>query len=185
MRVSYSDNEGLHTVGERLCEEVRKYPHLYNCSMKEYKDIYMGYNSWIEIVQTLASLGQERYCNLVQRACVEHLCTRLVTYQSLFKKSPKKSDNCGMNVVSFAQIGVYKAYFSWPLTSCSDMLSLQNSDWLFHSEGRASCDWAAMLSVAFFPIQNNTSDMSWVFYSLCAYTSNEVYFAKLCVWLYT
>ncbi len=85
MRVSYSDNEGLHTVGERLCEEVRKYPHLYNCSMKEYKDIYMGYNSWIEIVQTLASLGQERYCNLVQRACVEHLCTRLVTYQSLFK----------------------------------------------------------------------------------------------------
>ncbi len=71
-------------IGERLCKEVRKYPHLYNCSMKQYKDIYMGYNSWIEIVQTLALLGQERYWNLVQRACVEHLCTRHVTSQSLF-----------------------------------------------------------------------------------------------------
>ncbi len=51
--------------------------------------------------------------------------------------------------------------------SCSDALTLPISDWLFHSEGGASCDWAAILSVAFFPIQNYTSDMSWVFYSLC------------------
>ncbi len=53
--------------------------------------------------------------------------------------------------------------------SCSDALTLPISDWLFHSEGGASCDRAAILSVAFFPIQNYTSDMSWVFYSLCLY----------------
>ncbi len=50
--------------------------------------------------------------------------------------------------------------------SCSDALSLPISDWLFHSEGRASCDRAAILSVAIFPIQNYTSDTSWVFPSL-------------------
>ncbi len=44
--------------------------------------------------------------------------------------------------------------------SCSDALTLPISDWLFHSEGGASCDWAAILSVAFFPIQNYNSDMS-------------------------
>ncbi len=33
-------------IDERLCEEVRKYPHLYNCGMKKYKDINMGFNSW-------------------------------------------------------------------------------------------------------------------------------------------
>ncbi len=44
--------------------------------------------------------------------------------------------------------------------SCSDALTLQISDWLFHSEGGASCDWAAILSVAFFPILNYISDMS-------------------------
>ncbi len=38
--------------------------------------------------------------------------------------------------------------------SCSDALTLPISDWLFHSEGGASCDRAAILSVAFFPIQN-------------------------------
>ncbi len=38
--------------------------------------------------------------------------------------------------------------------------TLPINDWLFHSEGGASCDWAAILSDAFFPIQNYTSDMS-------------------------
>ncbi len=61
-------------IDERLCEEVRKYPHLYNCGMKVYKDIYMGFNSWQEIVQALAPLGLERYCNLAQSACVERIC---------------------------------------------------------------------------------------------------------------
>ncbi len=61
-------------IDERLCEEVRKYPHLYNCSMKKYKD--MDFNLWREIAQTLALLGQEKYCNLAQSAYVERLCTR-------------------------------------------------------------------------------------------------------------
>ncbi len=39
-------------IDERLCEEVRKYPHLYNCGMKKYKYIYMGFNSWRENAQT-------------------------------------------------------------------------------------------------------------------------------------
>lgn len=46
---------------ERLCEEVMKYPHFYNSSMKEYKCIYVDYNSWREIAQNWA--------------CVERLCT--------------------------------------------------------------------------------------------------------------
>ncbi|ROI15951.1 hypothetical protein DPX16_14163 [Anabarilius grahami] len=48
-------------IDERLCKEVRKYPHLYNCSMKEYKDVYMGCNSWREIVQN---------CSCVDRQCI-------------------------------------------------------------------------------------------------------------------
>ncbi len=44
--------------------------------------------------------------------------------------------------------------------SCSDTLTLPINHWLFHSEGGASCDRAAILRVAFFPIQNYTSDMS-------------------------
>ncbi|XP_067246847.1 gastrula zinc finger protein XlCGF49.1-like [Chanodichthys erythropterus] len=30
-------------IDDRFCKEVRKYPHLYSFSMKEYKDVYMGY----------------------------------------------------------------------------------------------------------------------------------------------
>ncbi len=40
-----------------------------------------------------------------------------------------------------------------------DALTLPISDWLFCSEGRASFDKVAILSVAFFPIQNYTSDI--------------------------
>jgi len=47
-------------VDNRLCEEVRKYPHLYNSSMKEYKYIYMGCNSWREIAQNCAYI--KRLC---------------------------------------------------------------------------------------------------------------------------
>ncbi|XP_044198911.1 zinc finger protein 345-like isoform X2 [Thunnus albacares] len=38
---------------ERLCEEIRRYPHLYNSSLKEYKDSQLLLNSWREIAQTL------------------------------------------------------------------------------------------------------------------------------------
>ncbi len=55
------------------------------------------------------------------------------------------------------------------------MLTLPISDWLFHSEGEASCDWAVILNIAFFPIQNYTSDMSWVFYSILFYLIKERY----------
>ncbi len=101
----------------------------------------------------------------------------------------KSDNNCVINVVSFAQIALYKAYFSVRMRSperasqsavsiatrtsndsCSDTQTLPISNWLFHSEGGASCDWAAILSVAFLPIQNYTSDTSWVFYSLCYIT---------------
>ncbi len=89
---------------------------------------------------------------------------------------------CVINVVYFAQIA-YKSVFlrldqsvrmrasqsaDWTSNgSSSDALTLAISDWLFRSEGGASCDWAAILSVAFIPIQNYRSDMSWVLYSLC------------------
>ncbi len=46
-------------IDERLCEEVRKY----NCSMKEYKDIYMGFNSWREIAPgEVLQFGAKRMC---------------------------------------------------------------------------------------------------------------------------
>ncbi len=50
--------------------------------------------------------------------------------------------------------------------SCSDALTLPISNWFFCSKGEASFDRAAILCIAFFPIQNYTNDMSWVFYSL-------------------
>ncbi len=37
---------------------------------------------------------------------------------------------------------------------CIDALTLPMSDWLFGSEGEASFDRAAILSIAFFSIQN-------------------------------
>ncbi|XP_067269568.1 uncharacterized protein [Pseudorasbora parva] len=52
-------NEFRH-LDESLCEEVRKYPHLYNPSLKDYKDAYMGSNSWREIAQALRK--DEVYC---------------------------------------------------------------------------------------------------------------------------
>jgi len=36
-------------IDEKLWQEVRKYPHLCNSSMKEYTSIYMGCDSWQEI----------------------------------------------------------------------------------------------------------------------------------------
>ena len=33
-------------IEERIAEEVRKYPHLYNKSLKDYKDAQMTANSW-------------------------------------------------------------------------------------------------------------------------------------------
>ncbi len=47
------------------------------------------------------------------------------------------------------------------IATASKSLTLLISDWLFYSEGGASFNRAAILSVAFFPIQNYTSDMSW------------------------
>ncbi|XP_039647859.1 zinc finger protein 300-like isoform X3 [Perca fluviatilis] len=41
------------SFGERLCEEVRRYPHLYDRSVKEYNDSQMTLNSWQQIAQTL------------------------------------------------------------------------------------------------------------------------------------
>ncbi|XP_041930066.1 transcription factor Adf-1-like isoform X2 [Alosa sapidissima] len=38
---------------EKLCEEVRRYPHLYNPSLKQYKDLQACNKSWWEISQTL------------------------------------------------------------------------------------------------------------------------------------
>ncbi|KAK2822806.1 hypothetical protein Q5P01_022871 [Channa striata] len=40
---------------ERLCEEVRKYRHLYDTSVREYRDPQRKSNSWREISRTLCS----------------------------------------------------------------------------------------------------------------------------------
>ncbi len=44
-------------IDERLCEEIRKDPQLYYFMLQLHKDIYMGFNSWRDIVQTLARRG--------------------------------------------------------------------------------------------------------------------------------
>ncbi|XP_034719195.1 zinc finger protein 250-like isoform X2 [Etheostoma cragini] len=41
------------TFEERLCEEVRRYPHLYDWSLTEYNDSQRSLKSWREIAQTL------------------------------------------------------------------------------------------------------------------------------------
>jgi len=57
-------------------------------------------------------------------------------------------------------------------SSCSDALILPIKDWLFYSKGRASFNRAAILNIAFFPIQNYMSDtcILWVHPKLCAYS---------------
>uniref|UniRef100_A0AAV2LDL5 MADF domain-containing protein n=1 Tax=Knipowitschia caucasica TaxID=637954 RepID=A0AAV2LDL5_KNICA len=40
-------------VEERLCEEVRRYVHIYDANSRDYKDAQMTGNSWREISQTL------------------------------------------------------------------------------------------------------------------------------------
>jgi len=42
-------------VDESLDSEVRKYPHLYNFSVKYEKYVYMGYNSWGDIFLVISS----------------------------------------------------------------------------------------------------------------------------------
>ncbi|XP_016355770.1 transcription factor Adf-1-like [Sinocyclocheilus anshuiensis] len=64
---------------ERLCEEVR-YPHLYNTSLKQYKDIQTCNNSWREVAQ---SLGKE------ESACRhkwKYLRDRFVTAKKKLKR---------------------------------------------------------------------------------------------------
>ena len=39
----------MEEIEELLAEEVRKYEHLYNPLLKEYKDTQMAINSWREI----------------------------------------------------------------------------------------------------------------------------------------
>ncbi len=97
----------------------------------------------------------------------------------LYLKSPMKSDNNCHKCCFFCSNSVIKSLFfrlDQPVrmrspkrtsqstdyfysnrdfnSSCSDALTLPISDWLFHSEGGASCDWAAIWSVAFFLIPN-------------------------------
>ncbi|XP_028651188.1 transcription factor Adf-1-like [Erpetoichthys calabaricus] len=45
---------------EQLCEVIRRYPHLYNPTLKAYRDSQMCINSWREIAQTLGE--DERVC---------------------------------------------------------------------------------------------------------------------------
>ncbi|XP_031169502.1 uncharacterized protein LOC116060185 isoform X5 [Sander lucioperca] len=49
----YNKNNMDATFEERLCEEVRRYPHLYDRSVKECNDSQIMLNSWRQIAQTL------------------------------------------------------------------------------------------------------------------------------------
>ena len=43
----------MDSIEAKLCEEVQKYRHLYDSSMKEYRDSIRVQNSWMEIAQNL------------------------------------------------------------------------------------------------------------------------------------
>lgn len=45
------DNKMDSWFEERLCKEIRRYPHSYNSSFKQYRDSQMVLNSWREIAQ--------------------------------------------------------------------------------------------------------------------------------------
>ncbi|XP_048858439.1 uncharacterized protein LOC125725517 [Brienomyrus brachyistius] len=49
-------------LDERLCEAVRRNPHIYNASLKEHRDIFLCGNSWKQIAQTLGK--DESYCRV-------------------------------------------------------------------------------------------------------------------------
>ncbi len=100
-------------IDKILCEEVRKYPHLNNCSMKEYKDIYMDFNSWREIAQTL--LGQERYCNLAQSACVTRLCTRKYESNEVYFA------RLCVRLYAYSNVPINKRSILWPLAKSSGL----------------------------------------------------------------
>lgn len=47
-------------LDERLCEVVRRYPHIYNSSLKGHKDVLRCTETWKEIAQTLGK--DESFC---------------------------------------------------------------------------------------------------------------------------
>ncbi|XP_077282821.1 uncharacterized protein LOC143908866 [Temnothorax americanus] len=67
---------------ELLIDAVRSYPHLYNSSLKEYKDTNMKENSWIEISKILdmsVSTCQNRWLRLRERFSKEKRLRELET----------------------------------------------------------------------------------------------------------
>ncbi len=123
-----------------------KHQILQNCSLS------LRLNFIFEITNEIGQHLCHKCCFFCSNSVIKSLFIRL--NQPVHMRSPERA-----LTVSIAT--------RTPNGSCSDVLTLPIRDWLFHSESGASCDWAAILSVAFFPIQNYTSDMSWVFYSLC------------------
>ncbi|CAB1446500.1 unnamed protein product [Pleuronectes platessa] len=57
-------------IEERLAEEIRKYDHVYNPSLMEYKDAQMACNSWKEISTVCGDLNNTDLQTCVE-TCVE------------------------------------------------------------------------------------------------------------------
>ena len=59
-RLRMREQTNMDAFEELLCDEVRRYPHLYNPSLQYYKDAQMTTNSWGEIARTLGK--EEKVC---------------------------------------------------------------------------------------------------------------------------
>ncbi|CAM4715454.1 unnamed protein product [Leuciscus chuanchicus] len=88
---------------EILCEEVRKYPHLYNSSLKDYKDAHMACNSWREIAQ---ALGKDE---ILCRQRWKYLRDRYVKAAKMLKG---KSGDAGEDTITMPRVVVMLGWLS-------------------------------------------------------------------------
>ena len=83
-RLRMREQSNMDAFEELLCDEVRRYPHLYNPSLQYYKDAQMTTTSWGEIARTLGK--EEKVC----RAKWKYLRDRFVKIK---KNAPRHLSN--------------------------------------------------------------------------------------------
>ncbi|CAB1429593.1 unnamed protein product [Pleuronectes platessa] len=69
-------------IEERLAEEVRKYDHLYNPSLTEYKDMQMACNSWKDISANVSLQVDEERRHVPQKGATLPRPPTLTTVRS-------------------------------------------------------------------------------------------------------
>ena len=117
----------MEEIEELLAEEVRKYEHVYNPSLKEYKDTPMAINSWREISLNVGMRAED--CTKMWRK----LRDRFVRARKFMRSS--SGDAGGKKVPAFY------LFLSWlgphiKHRATSSKINKQTND--FHAERRSS-----------------------------------------------